>query len=80
MKWRDLNAGYEDRLTALAKLSPYELLQVAEDASAADLKKAYLRLMKTYHPDRADPFMARHGEEVVKLINAAYDKLRETAT
>ena len=79
MKWRPIDLGYKDRLATLAKLSPRELLQVPEDVAGNDLKEAYLRLIKTYHPDRADAFIAKHNEEVVKLINAAYDKLRETA-
>ena len=77
MRWKDLNKGYVDRVAAMAAMAPYELLGVAADASAADVKAAYLGMAKAYHPDRADPFMARHNEEVLKLINAAYDKMKD---
>ena len=56
---------------------PYRTLGVAPDATLEELKSAYIVLVKTYHPDRSDPFMARHNEEVIKLINAAYEKLKD---
>jgi DnaJ-class molecular chaperone len=76
MKWQDIEPGYKDRIVQMAKLSPYELLGVAETCSPAELKAAYLGLIKAYHPDRADPFMSRNNEEVVKLVNAAYDRIK----
>ena len=60
----------------MASLSPHELLGVSEQASQQDIKAAYLRLVKAYHPDHSDPFMTCHNQEMLKLINAAYDKLR----
>jgi DnaJ-class molecular chaperone len=80
MRWRELTHGYEDKLAVLASQSPHEVLGVAHDCSPEQLKAAYLRLVKSYHPDKADPFMARHNEEVLKLINAAYERLTKAAT
>jgi DnaJ-class molecular chaperone len=77
MRWRELRNGYNDRIAALAALPPHELLSVAPDATAEQLKSAYMRLVKTYHPDRSDPFMARYNEEVIKLVNAAYETLKD---
>jgi DnaJ-class molecular chaperone len=77
MRWKELRKRYNGRLVALASLPPHELLGVAVDATGEELKSAYIRLVKTYHPDRSDPFMARHNEAVIKLINVAYEKLRD---
>lgn len=78
MRWKDLNQGYKDRIAALAAMTPRELLGIQADASAEDIKSAYVRLVKAYHPDVSDPFMAKHNQEVLKLINAAYERLKET--
>jgi DnaJ-class molecular chaperone len=77
MRWKELRNGYSDRIAALASLQPHELLGVSIDATGEEVKSAYIKLVKTYHPDRSDPFMARHNEEVIKLINVAYKKLRD---
>ena len=75
MKWNDLKRGYLGRISEAAKLMPHELLGVDPKASRAEIKTAYVRLVKAYHPDRADPFLAKHNQEMIKLINLAYEKL-----
>jgi curved DNA-binding protein CbpA len=77
MRWKDLNQGYKDRIDGVAAKTPRELLGVGKDATAQQIKSAYLRLVKAYHQDVSDPFMAKHNQEVLKLINAAYEKLKE---
>lgn len=77
MRWKELRKGYSDRVAALAAMAPHELLGVAANARADEVKSAYIKLVKAYHPDTSDPFMARHNQEVIKLINAAYEKLRD---
>lgn len=74
--WKDVRAPYAGPLTHLATKRPHEILGVSETASPATVREAYLRLTKTYHPDRADPFMAGHNQEMLKLINAAYSKMK----
>lgn len=54
----------------------YDLLCVAPEATAAELKVAYRRLMRTYHPDIA----GAHGEKMTKLVNAAYTELSDEAS
>jgi curved DNA-binding protein CbpA len=76
MKWHELKNSYTNRVSQMAKLPPHELLGVPVDASKEEVKAAYLELVKAYHPDKADPFMARHNGEMIKLIIAAYDKLK----
>ncbi|MFP6872774.1 MAG: DnaJ C-terminal domain-containing protein [Verrucomicrobiales bacterium] len=51
----------------------YELLGVAKDASQAELKKAFRRLARKYHPDVAEDKGA--AEEKFKKINEAYEVL-----
>jgi len=52
--------------------SLYETLNVSENATAAEIKKAYRTLAKKYHPDmNKDP----KAEEKFKEINAAYEVL-----
>lgn len=52
---------------------PYDILGVAKDASASDVRKAYRRLVKKYHPD-LNPGDAEAAERF-KEVSAAYDLL-----
>ncbi len=51
----------------------YETLGVAEDASAAEIKKAYRKLARDHHPDRNPDDAA--AEEKFKAVQEAYDTL-----
>jgi curved DNA-binding protein len=52
--------------------SLYETLEVTENASADEIKKAYRKLARKYHPDvNKDP----QAEDKFKEINAAYEVL-----
>jgi DnaJ-class molecular chaperone len=79
MKWKDLNTGYASKLQEMAALPPRALLGVSETASESEIKAAYRQLAKTYHPDGVDAFMATYNQEVLKLINRAYDALTARA-
>jgi molecular chaperone DnaJ len=50
---------------------PYEALGVKQDASADEIKKAYRRLAKRYHPDSTGGDKAK--EDRFKEISTAYD-------
>ena len=56
----------------------FEVLGVAPDAPAEQVREAYLGLVKAWHPDRfaGSPAMAARAEERLKEINAAYDLVR----
>ncbi len=54
--------------------SLYETLEINENASADEIKKAYRKLARKYHPDvNKDP----QAEEKFKEINAAYEILSD---
>jgi molecular chaperone DnaJ len=59
----------------MSKTDYYELLGVARDASAQDLKKAYRRLAMKYHPDRNPDDQS--AEARFKEISEAYEVLAD---
>ena len=76
MRWRDRQ---ETTLQELARLPAHELLGVEATASRTEIKAAYRKKARAYHPDFVDPFLRRHGEEVMKLLNHAYDLMLSRA-
>ena len=60
----------------MAKRDYYEVLGVDKNASEADLKKAYKKMARKYHPDlnRDDP---KTAEAKFKEVNEAYDVLKD---
>ena len=54
----------------------YQILGVSRTASQAELKKAYHKLAKQYHPDNAAAG-DKNAEKKFKEINAAYDVLKD---
>jgi len=55
---------------------PYETLGVSKDASPEEIKKAYRKLAKKYHPDNyANNPLADLAAEKFKEINDAYETL-----
>lgn len=52
----------------------YQILELSEQATAEDIRRAYLRLVRLTHPDRT-PDPAAHRRYL--LVNEAYDALRQ---
>lgn len=60
----------------------YAVLEVDRSAPAAEIRQAYLDLVKVWHPDRFledSPRLRRKAEEKLKAINQAYERLRSGA-
>jgi curved DNA-binding protein CbpA len=75
VRWRDVHRLDALSTAALAKRTPAEILRVAPDASCVEIKAAYRRLARAYHPDVADAFVRRRNQEMLKLVNRAYEAL-----
>ena len=73
MKWQDLNKF--NLLEEYKNMSPYEILRVDPAAPAEEITRADKTLLKTYHPDKSDPFLRKTNEEITKLINQAYETI-----
>jgi len=75
MKWKERPTSYRSLLEEWKTKSPREILGVPEDAPPEEIKRQYRRLVRLYHPDRSDPFLAATMEEILKYINGAYSSL-----
>ena len=60
----------------MAKKDYYDVLDVARDASEAEIKKAYRQKAKELHPDR-NPENRKQAEEQFKRIAEAYEVLSD---
>ncbi len=57
-------------------MNPYKVLEIDENASQQQIKEAYRRLVKKYHPDKyVDNPLSSLAEEKMREINQAYDML-----
>ena len=54
---------------------PYQILNISPSATSAEIKKAYLKLAKKFHPD-LNPG-DKHAEDKFKEISAANDLLSD---
>ena len=60
-------------------MNPYEVLQLKQNATTEDIKKAYKNLAKKYHPDmhEQDSDEQKEAAEKFKEINAAHEILED---
>jgi hypothetical protein len=59
--------------TGNEKKDPYTVLGVGRNASVDEIKKAYRRLVSTYHPDKVNHM----GEEFQKLAEIKFKEIQE---
>jgi len=79
LDWKWARAGIAPEKPA-KPVSPAEVLGVEQDAEPAVIRKAYLDLVKKYHPDKVQHLgieFQTMAEEKLKTINAAYEHFRE---
>jgi len=76
MRWRTLKGPRTDLDAPARSRAPHEILDVPPGASEAEIKAAYKREVRAYHPDRAGPFLRSHSEEMMKRLNEAYRAMR----
>ena len=55
----------------------YDILEVSQKASPEVIKKAYITLVKKYHPDLQDDSKKEEYENKLKKINEAYEVLSD---
>jgi len=79
MNWRDIQTSYKDRAEILRRQKPHEVLQVSETASLDEVKAAYRRLVKIYHPDKSHRFTQSSNAEVLRIVNEAYEAMARRA-
>lgn len=58
-----------------SNLTYYDILGVARTASEGDIRMAYMKLVKIYHPDLARPSRRKASLQIFQLITAAYAAL-----
>jgi len=71
-----------DTSTIEKGFDPFRILKVGPDADAQTIHHAYLEQAKLYHPDhftniKLPKEMAEYAENMVRLVNAAYNTLNK---
>ncbi|HXC16564.1 MAG TPA: DnaJ domain-containing protein [Holophagaceae bacterium] len=61
----------------MSSTNPYELLEVAPNATAEEIKAAYLRLAKQWHPDRFTGAEKAGAEKRFRELNEAYTAVKD---
>jgi len=76
---KDFEDFVQRLLNVMDRTDYFQLLNVPEKASAAEVKKSYRRLSKIFHPDqyfrKVTPEFRRQLQQVFKSINIAYQVL-----
>lgn len=58
-------------------MNPFEILEVSPDASPDDIRAAYHRLAKQWHPDRFQGPAKAEAEERFRLLAEAFSQLKD---
>jgi curved DNA-binding protein CbpA len=59
-------------------MNPFETLEVSPGATAEEIKAAYHRLAKTWHPDRFSGPAKSEAEERFRLLAEAFNQLKDS--
>jgi len=74
-KQYNTNNNYKKKTTTNSykkRKTPWEILGVREGASKQEVKKAYIKMQRKYHPD-INP--SKEAEEIIKDVNIAYSTI-----
>lgn len=71
----------EIRPAGQGQFEPYTILQVPRTASQEEIRKAYHRMVRLYHPDRISSFdlpeeMMEYARAMLVRINLAFEQLK----
>ena len=58
-------------------MNPYEILEIAPGSSAEDIKAAYHRLAKRWHPDRFTGAEKEEAEKRFRQLAEAFNMLKD---
>ena len=74
-EWRrafNVKMGYEEAVEIMGEKDPYVILGISQDATIAEIKKAYRKKDFETHPDTT----GRNSDEEFKEVGAAYEILK----
>ena len=63
-----------------ASNNAYKILELEKGATPQDIKKAYRRMAKKYHPDKVQHLVPEHqkgAEEKFRNVQEAYEQLQK---
>jgi len=78
-QWQAIKSRYQAPSPTLDTACCYALLEIYPEVSESEIKAAYRRLAKKYHPDlvaHLDPAAQQRYVERMTLVNAAYETIR----
>ena len=58
----------------------YRILEISNDASDSEIKKAFRKMANKYHPDKVSHLgkeIQKSAEEKFKAVNDAYQKIKD---
>jgi DnaJ-class molecular chaperone len=77
LKWKNIEPYHVSQLDKLRNMTPYERLDVLPDTELSQIKLAYRKKVRQYHPDRASSFMTSYFQEMTKLFNITIKEILE---
>ena len=74
--WNDNTVSIKDVVSMMQIPDYYQILEVERDATAREIKRAYRKLAKRYHPDK-NPERTAFAEKMFREVCNAYDTLQD---
>ena len=74
--WNDNTVSIKDVVSIMQIPDYYQILEIERDATAREIKRAYRKLAKRYHPDK-NPERTAFAEKMFREVCNAYDTLQD---